>query len=73
MEKNFFDYESWDGDFGEFMVCFNCTLKVDVGEYKAGDKIPSINWVTTENNFTMEFIDAEGNVLARFPLKVVLA
>jgi hypothetical protein len=42
MEKQLFNWESWD-DCGECNLQFSeCTLKVDIGPYKAGSKIPLI-------------------------------
>ena len=48
MEKQFFDWEEWDQYDILWLEFFACTLKVDMGPFKAGTRVERINMILGE-------------------------
>jgi hypothetical protein len=66
VERQFFDWTEWD-DLGDYMLQFyDPVLKVDLGEFKAGQKF---NTATVNfQNGEMEFYNDNDDVIATFQL-----
>jgi hypothetical protein len=69
MERQLFDWSSWDGDL-ESMIFYNCVLKVNVGKYPAGTEFnyAVINWMTGD----LQFVDFNDKVAGEYKLKVTV-
>lgn len=68
MEKQLFDWESYDQLDDTVFAFDNVTLKVPIGGFGVGSKFiqASINWETG----VLEFYNAGGQVISRFDLEI---
>ncbi len=69
MERKLFSWEDWD-EVGAVEQFFDCTLETNIGNFLAGEKIPTI--VLDYYDGTLELLDLEGKIISIHDIRLVL-
>jgi hypothetical protein len=70
MEKQLFDWNGWDIQDTMAFTFYNCVLKVDIGPYKAGEVVKSVDLDYGEGQ--LHIYDDDGNTVYECKLTLKL-